>query len=69
MLLINYHSYDRNILIDNGKTLVICDFGLAKPKADIKSLTKCMGTLAYMSPECFSSEKITTLSDIWYVKN
>ena len=57
---------DRNIFINDDDTLVIGDFGLSKPKHIIRSSTKCAGTYAYMSPECFRHGKITPLSDIWY---
>ena len=54
--------------MDDDKRLVIGDFGLTKAKESIKSSTKCAGTLAYMSPECFGQGKITPLSDIWYIR-
>ena len=48
--------------------LVIGDFGLSKQKDEIRSKTKGDGTSAYMSPECFRHGTVTTLSDIWYLK-
>lgn len=43
-----------NILIDNNRTIKICDFGLSKyvdPNESHLSMTKCLGSLFFMAPE------------------
>jgi len=56
-----------NCLFDDDRTLLICDFGLAK-LIDSKTRTrtyKGYGTLPYMSPECWELDKNTELMDIY----
>lgn len=56
-----------NIMVNNNNQIKIMDFGLAKTANDIH-LTKTgitIGTVAYMSPEQISSEKIDHRTDIW----
>jgi len=55
----------RNIFKRDDDNLVIGDLGLSKLKDQIRSSTKCTGTFAYMSPECFQKGEVNFLSDIW----
>ena len=54
-----------NIIILSDGCVKILDFGLAKLSSDDLTTSHKMGTLAYMSPEHFKGEEITTKSDLW----
>lgn len=45
-----------NILIDDGPTARVCDFGTAKYLYPEKTLTSNVGTVTWMAPEIFNGE-------------
>ena len=56
-----------NIMVNNKNQIKIMDFGLAKMSGSI-NLTRTdttIGTVAYMSPEQISGEKVDYRTDIW----
>ncbi len=55
-----------NVLMENGENAKLVDFGLAR-KADIKSVESDLlaGTLAYISPEQISGDKIDARADLY----
>ena len=55
-----------NVLMENGENAKLVDFGLAR-KADMKSVESDLlaGTLAYISPEQISGDKIDARADLY----
>ncbi|KZP25836.1 kinase-like protein [Athelia psychrophila] len=60
-----------NILIDNGGTAVLCDFGLSRLRSDVNSRTRVAantpvyGSIYWMAPERLSGGPLQTPSDIY----
>lgn len=55
-----------NILIDEGLTVKVCDFGLTKFNADIgKGAMQYAGTPTYMAPELFLKRKYDQSVDVF----
>mmetsp|Transcript_15477 Transcript_15477/g.39440 ORF Transcript_15477/g.39440 Transcript_15477/m.39440 type:complete len:1066 (-) Transcript_15477:804-4001(-) len=56
----------QNILIDSDGSAKVCDFGISRFKqSTYLHTTRGNGTPAYMSPECFGSEKISEKADVF----
>jgi len=60
-----------NVLVDDNKKAVLCDFGLSRIKADVRSNTSMFGTGAiigsrnWMSPERLTGGSVRKPSDIY----
>lgn len=55
-----------NILVDENFNIKICDFGLARFKADIgKGTMQFSGTPAYMAPELFQKRQYDDKVDVF----
>lgn len=55
-----------NILIDEGDKIKVCDFGLARFKADLNTgLAQFSGTPAYMAPEIYKKKSYDEKVDIF----
>lgn len=55
-----------NVLIDENLNVKICDFGLAKFKADIgKGSMQFAGTPNYMAPELFQKKQYDQAVDVF----
>jgi serine/threonine protein kinase len=60
-----------NVLVDDDKKAVLCDFGLSRVKADVTSRTAILGTAVitgsrnWMSPERLNGGMVRKPSDIY----
>lgn len=63
--------WQANILIDNARTAVLCDFGLSRVKADMTSRTSARdvfigaGSRNWMSPERFRGQTTKKPCDVY----
>jgi len=54
-----------NVLLDDGYSVRIIDFGTSRIMDRDKLMTQAIGTVSYMSPEIFNNEKYTEKTDIY----
>lgn len=54
-----------NLLVDNAFGIKISDFGLARVKAHIQTMTGNCGTMQWMAPEVLAAQKYTEKADVF----
>lgn len=54
-----------NLLVDKNYNIKISDFGLARVKAHVQTMTGNCGTVQWMAPEVLSNQKYTEKADVF----
>lgn len=54
-----------NLLVDNQFNIKISDFGLARVKAHVQTMTGNCGTVQWMAPEVLANQKYTEKADVF----
>ena len=63
--LIHRDLKSHNILVTEDWSLKICDFGVARVRAESRNMTGLQGTCAWMAPEVFQSGLYSELADVF----
>jgi len=54
-----------NLLIDKSGGVKVCDFGLARVKESVNTMTGQVGTYQWMAPEVLANERYTEKADVY----